>query len=194
MSVTASTSSMALILLRFVLCLYNSPSRPGQKRMVTAIFVIFLLISVAPAVFESTLPPPGKSSRSEGREWFSALVFGAHALFVNPVVTALAVAALLPQARETLSRPDRGALSLTSLAVQAVVFALVAISWLFRLTIPASYWHHKPFGWYQLVGWAPVDNIIFAIVQAIVLWIAIRRGRERNQLALSGESSPLLSS
>jgi hypothetical protein len=174
----------------FTICLYYSPSRPRQKGVVIAIYITFLFISIIPGVFETTLPPPG----DEGRDWFSALFGGYHVLYINPVVTAIAIAAFLPQARETLSRPDRGALSLTGLATQAVVFAIVAACWPFRMTLPSSFWHSKPFGWYQLIGWATADNGVFAVVQAVLWWIAMRCGRGNQEVVISGERSPLLES
>jgi hypothetical protein len=77
---------------------------------------------------------------------------------VHPIVTALGFAALYSQPLDAATNPD--ALSVLGLGVQAVVFLGVGLSWVFRITIP--------FGglmeWYQWVGWAAVDNIIFALV------------------------------
>jgi hypothetical protein len=113
------------------------------------------------------------------RRLAGALFHGAHSIFLNPIVTALNIASLFVQARE----PAMDALSSVGLAVQAVVFSLVAASWAVgRLTFP---WEElvsrQPvtlrvlITWYQLVGWVAVDNAIFAIVQAILLWLKLRR-------------------
>lgn len=83
---------------------------------------------------------------------------------------------------------------MTGLAVQAVVFALVAACWPFRMTLPSSFWHSKPFGWYQSIGWATVDNAVYAVVQTVLLLIVVRRGREVQEVVVSGEREPLLES
>ncbi|ERF73258.1 hypothetical protein EPUS_03090 [Endocarpon pusillum Z07020] len=121
----------------FILCLCYPPERPGPKRTVLAVYISFLLISLAPVVFESFLPAPGDSSEHD-RRWFSATFSGVHTMFINPIVTVIGFASLFEQARETRSRPSLGALSIMGLAIQAVVFAVVALYWPLRMTIPQS--------------------------------------------------------
>lgn len=63
------------------------------------------------------------------------------------------------------------------LALQAVVFSLIGVSWGFRLTLPPEDGEKvgvlgRVWRWYALVGWAVVDDIIFACGQAAVLWVA----------------------
>jgi len=56
----------------------------------------------------------------------------------------------------------------------------------FRMTIPREY--RRYFGpWYEMVGWASVDNLVFAFVQAVLFLMAWRRlsatpGMEREPL------------
>lgn len=82
------------------------------------------------------------------------------------------------------------------MAIQAVVFAVVALYWPLRMTIPPEFWDMSPLRsyitWYQLVGWAAVDNAIFAFVQAALLWIAVRRRGGFQQMTPNGEATPLL--
>ena len=64
-----------------------------------------------------------------------------------------------------------------------------------QITIPDMYWRELPLmkaviAWLQLAGWAAVDNLIFALVQAILLLIALR---QRPQMIDDGETAPLLS-
>jgi hypothetical protein len=46
--------------------------------------------------------------------------------------------------------------------------------------------------WYQAVGWAAVDNAIFAIGQAVIFWLAINRLSQRGDIPLGNETEPLL--
>lgn len=94
------------------------------------------------------------------------------------------MASLYFQARETLSRTSVGAISLVGLASQAIIFALVGSTWTFRLTASRDFFKSLTplrafIKWYQLVGWAAVDNLVFAFVQAVLFCIAWnRRGEE----------------
>jgi hypothetical protein len=87
-------------------------------------------------------------------------------------------------------------LSRTGLLTQAVIFALVAVSWIWRVRFPYDAWEGVFLGllsiWYeQIVGWAAVDNAIFAIVQALPLWVTSRHVRTRTAVA-EGDAEPLL--
>lgn len=144
-------------------------------------------------------------SASEGSKedlkWFDALFIGFHVLYLNLPITILGVASLYPQAREMLRRPGGsgpGALSLVGLAAQAVLFLLLGFSWFGRLV-----WTYPIFGrafstWFQLVGYVPVDYFIFAIVQAVLLYIAVRHGDRHSGVesveepASASERDPLL--
>jgi len=119
-----------------------------------------------------------------------------HTIFINPIVTFISFASLFAQARETLLQPSQGALSIAGLAIQAVVFAVVALYWPLRMTIPREFWDMSPvrsfITRYQLVGWAAVDNAVFAIVQAVLLWIAMHRRGGVKGMTTNGETAPLL--
>lgn len=60
------------------------------------------------------------------------------------------------------------------LAVQAVLFLLLGLTWPTRLA-----WGYSIFGrgfssWFQMVGYVPFDYMIFALVQAILFYVAVR--------------------
>jgi hypothetical protein len=138
--------------------------------MMTSIYIPLLLISVGPIIFESTLPLTGTNSNGD-RRWVTAILSNTHAFLVNPIITIIAILALLPQARETWSRSEPGSLSVDGLAAQAIVFAIAALYWPRRMTLSEDMGF---FGWYFLVGWAAVDNFVFAFVQAVLWWISTR--------------------
>lgn len=73
------------------------------------------------------------------------------------------------------------------------MFTLVAVSWTMRAAFPSVWeWHGGFFlvVWYQYVGWAAVDNAVFAVVQAGLLWAATRKWLEED--GGSDETEPLL--
>ena len=109
------------------------------------------------------------------------------------MVAALGLAALFVQGRQIRSEPSLGALSISGLWIQALIFALVGVSWMFRLTMPAEFWRMQPIRavttWFQLVGWAAVNNLVFAFVQAVLFFMARSKGLAASQGA---ESEPLL--
>ena len=173
---------------RFSACLRLPPSRQLLKATVCIAYSTFLLISLVPVAFESTLP------NDSNRGWFSALFGGYHSFYISPVVTLLGIASLYFQARETLSGTSNGAISLRGLASQAIIFTLVGFTWIFRLTASRDFFKgltplRALIEWYQLVGWAAVDNLIFAFVQAVLFCIAWRR---RGEEATAEETRRLL--
>lgn len=162
-----------------------------------AIYFSFLLISLFPVILESFLPASGSGSPETDGRWFRAIVGGVHTIFINPIVTIIAIAALSPQIRELRAHPsNENALSLVGLAVQTVVFTAVALGWLFRLTLPELTWSRFSLRvfiiWYQLVGWAAIDTAIFAVGQGVLLAIGLRQGRGGQVVLVTSESSPLL--
>lgn len=128
------------------------------------------------------------------RGWVTAMFTGVHGYFVTPPITLLAILAFLPQAHELAQATSAGALDVSGLAVQAVVFTLVGVSWMLRLTMAPELWDMAPlrvlYTWHNLVGWAAVYNLIFAVGQALLYGIARSRGMLDNRLA--AEAVPLL--
>lgn len=100
---------------------------------------------------------------------------------MNPIVTILALVALPCQSRAIRALPvgDLKALSLLGLLTQGVVFSVVAISWTMRVkfmdlsfTDVIAYGWLSIVSWYQMVGWAAVDNAVFALVQISLFCLA----------------------
>jgi hypothetical protein len=74
-------------------------------------------------------------------------------------------------------------LGILGLASQALMHVILAVSWLRLVRIPSDGsrgWKFL-FNWYNLFGWAPVDNVVFAIVQGRLFWSALQ---ERKKLAV----------
>lgn len=181
------------------MCLfYPSDHHISWKIFVSIIYISFLLISVIPlsvdAIDHDIFGP--WEPQDPNREWAVVLFSGLHALFISPVVTILSITTLYAQARETLLRPSLQALSLVGLATQAVIFTIVAISWTMRVRFPWNVFEYFSLlyftTWYQLVGWAAVDNAVFAIVQTVLLWLAIRHTYRHTDRTPSDETEPLL--
>lgn len=125
---------------------------------------------------------------------------------LNPLVTVLVVYAVFSQLREIksarsseLSSPRGNALSICGLALQAVVFAAVAFTWIWRVPIenaklgwsrPADPLDNLMY-WYNLVGFPAFDNGVFAMGQCVLFVSAWRRGKGREN-AVDREREPLL--
>ena len=120
------------------------------------------------------------------------IFLGVHSQFLSWIITSFNIVAIYFQKLETRLRPQVLALSDLGLALQAVIFTVVGFSWVGRIKFPYPDGGLPCAGlstWYQLVGWATVDNGIFALGQAILLWIvAGHRLDER----VYGETEPLL--
>jgi len=150
-------------------------------------YIAFLLISIVP-VFKDAIAPEA----AQTRRWTMALFHGVHTMLLSWFVTGLNVTAIYFQVRETRAQPQNHALSHVGLAFQAALFAFVAASWIGRVRFPyegfeRSWGFLSP--WYELVGWATVDNFIFAMGQAIVLRTLLRQERRG---AYGAQTEPLL--
>ncbi|KGO39837.1 hypothetical protein PEXP_032520 [Penicillium expansum] len=100
------------------------------------------------------------------------------------------------QARQIYKVPLPNALSVHSLAMQAVVFMLVAVAWIW--SVPFEYeelfgdWNWTSVGrWYVFAGWVIVDAFVFALGQAALLVVALRRSPAAIAIQ-DGETQPLL--
>ncbi|KAI1392301.1 uncharacterized protein F4822DRAFT_123948 [Hypoxylon trugodes] len=167
---------------------YSSLTRTNKYWMIV-VYIAYFLISGVPVIIESTLIPPSSGSSFNESWWYSVVFFYIHSVFINPVITALAIASLFPQRKELLLYQEIGALSPTGLVAQTTIFTIVAFLWIVRIPLP---WGVRFTAWYQVVGWAAVDNLIFALVQGILCW-------ESRKLKSVGhttddESAPLLPS
>jgi hypothetical protein len=139
----------------------------------------------------------------------SSGIFFLSMCLLNPLVSVLVVYAVFSQIREInsarspeLSIPPGNALSICGLAVQAVVFAAVAFTWIWRLPIENARlgrgtWSWPVVGldnlmyWYNLVGFPAFDNGVFATGQGVLFASAWRRRKGREN-AVDREKEPLL--
>jgi hypothetical protein len=89
---------------------------------------------------------------------------------------------------------------MVGLAAQAVVFSLLAVSWLGRLPFP---WKELEVDtvnwaafklWFGLVGFVPFDYAVFAMGQSMLLLLAVRHRSHRRDVsvACTSEIEPLL--
>lgn len=91
-------------------------------------------------------------------------------------------------------------LSLIGLKLQAAIFTLSAVSWVFRLCFPWYLYREDPRGswplylifpmWYQGVGFVAIDDAAFALGQGILLYLGLQQ--QRRVKAADAERQPLL--
>lgn len=147
-------------------------------------YTVVLLLYLGPQVLLTY------EEEEEVRLVFFSVYYGAVFLYVNYIITGLGIASLFVQ------WPQATALSARGLAPQAIVFALAAISWVLLAHFdPNAKTENKGglIGWYLYVGFAAVDNGVFAVVQAI-LFYRVWRGTGGGNTARSLETEPLLGS
>ncbi|KAF4220312.1 hypothetical protein CNMCM8980_007811 [Aspergillus fumigatiaffinis] len=119
-------------------------------------------------------------------------------MYIYPILTALGVLGFFCQAREILVAPFPNALSLQGLAVQAVVFTLVSVTWIPSLPFPYEkldgHYNWSTFTvWYGAVGFIIVDSFVFALGQAVLLLLALYRSSSSKATVQRGtETEPLL--
>jgi hypothetical protein len=128
---------------------------------------------------------------------WSAIFYGVHAMYIYPILTALGVLGFFCQAREILVAPFPNALSLQGLAVQAVVFTLVSVTWILSLPFPYEkldgHYDWNTFTvWYGAVGFIIIDSFVFALGQAVLLLLALHRSSSSKATVQRGTETELL--
>ncbi|KAI1428364.1 hypothetical protein F5Y12DRAFT_57203 [Xylaria sp. FL1777] len=188
-----------LWLVIFLVCIiyYWRENRPLAISVV-ATYTFFLMISVVPVFIYPIVNAHEHSEPSSHQLILTAAYVWLHLFFIIPVVTLLALLAFLFQAREISARlpgSGTGALSVVGVALQTVVFVILAATW-----CPGRLVFDSPnplfLVWYQLVGFVPVNHAFFALEQALLLVVVGRHRRsERHESSyLPGETQPLISS
>lgn len=158
-----------------------------------ASYTSYLLVSIVPLIVDAIWPLD-----VEVRRWYSGLYFALHSMLLYQITTTLVVLSIYRQAREILAVPFPNGLSLQGLAAQAVVFMLISVTWIWSLPFPWEQWNGEVywflfFRWYGIVGWIVVDNLIFALGQALLLVLALRRlSSSKTTLQRGDETEPLL--
>ncbi|OQE13975.1 hypothetical protein PENSTE_c040G05986 [Penicillium steckii] len=182
-----------LFLIVFALTLHYLPNdNRVHKYTAVAIYITFLLISVIPEFIDIIAGDPHDTSSD--RELLLAWFIIPHITFVNPVVTLAISISFIIQIRRSLEE-DSPCLSFRTLATQAIIFALLAISWPLRVSWPSdripAFFDSPLIEWYRQIGWPAVDHFVFAIGQAILCYVTRRRSIDTEDF-LSGEREPLL--
>jgi hypothetical protein len=140
-------------------------------------YLSFLAISLLPVIGEAMI----KFDSDSDREWYGVLFIAPILYLVGPMMQILGLAAFRSQVPEIRSRDSSAAdsaLSLRGLVVQAVVFLLVGTSFLWRMGVPSEdldeHFVVNLRMWYWTFGWATINNVIFAVAQGALAWIAWR--------------------
>ncbi|PYH35185.1 uncharacterized protein BO87DRAFT_415391 [Aspergillus neoniger CBS 115656] len=155
-----------LLLLFFILCLTYPPSHSpyaSQVRILVAVlYTAFTLISVVPlftdALFPSIFHEPGERQLNFG----VAILMGFHLFFLNTIFTLLSICSIIPQAVQFRSPPlNSGVVRVRNCALQGVVLAMIAVSWVFRVKLPDGVNVLTPFRsiiWEKESGWEGSDR------------------------------------
>ena len=118
------------------------------------------------------------SDAAQDREWPAAILEYCWLFLLGPAIQLLGVAAFMVQAWRS-RQGSNGTLSIQGLAIQAVVFLLVGISFLFRYRIsPEEMDEHfivNLRSWYWRLGWATINNAVFALAQGMLALLMSRR-------------------
>lgn len=120
-----------------------------------------------------------------------------NAAVINPLFALMTIVAFFYQARVVPSAGQPNALSNRTLGLHFFTFLLLAISWPFRLILPPNMWQlgSKPailLEWYPWVGWACVNNAIFAIGQGMILLLYSGRMGFDGTSRFTDERRPLI--
>jgi hypothetical protein len=179
--------------LRFTqVLLYNNS---GSRISLIAKYTSFLLVSIIPLIGDAISPID-----NEARRFWSAVFYALHTMLVYPILTALGVWGIYRQAREILALPFPNALSLQGLAMQAIVFTPVSVTWIYSLPFPYEKFDGQrdlnwaTFSiWYGAIGWIIIDSFVFALGQAVLLLLALHRSSSSKATTQrESETEPLL--
>ncbi|KAJ5468181.1 hypothetical protein N7475_005933 [Penicillium sp. IBT 31633x] len=192
LNLSQMTISLVGFLILFTFTLYFPGDRLAHKCIALTIYTGFLFTGIIPELAD--VITGGPYVKDSDREFAAALLSGYHIFFVNPVVTIFIVVSFVIQTCRSLQHASSG-MSVQGLGIQAFVFTLLGVSWLFRIRWPPSnmpsIYKSPILAMYTLVGWAPMDHLLFALGQAVLCLVEKRRFRVVQDFA--GETEPLLS-
>ncbi|KAJ5157177.1 uncharacterized protein N7482_008277 [Penicillium canariense] len=158
-------------------------------------YISFLLVSIVPLIIDAISPIDDDLAR----RIFSSMFGEIHVMIIFPILTFLGFCGIYCQAREILAVPFPNSLSQLGLAIQAVVFTLVSVTWIWSLKFPYETWNGEYSwnnfnGWYYTVGWIIFDHFVFALGQAVLLGLALHRSSscKVSIRGEGGETEPLL--
>lgn len=120
--------------------------------------------------------------------------------YILPALTLLSLTSVIFQA-SLIRKHKAPTLSIPGLAVQAIVFALLAVMWVGRVKYSDTPMKPVPpllafIGWFLTVGWPAVDSLVFALVQGVLYCLAVYTAQYSDQVEedaiQDGETEPLL--
>jgi hypothetical protein len=182
--------------IRFGLSIHHPPTVPKTvKRGTLTGYGAALLILLVPLVCFLGASLAGNIDY-EG--WVAAAFSFYFACFV-PISTGLICVSPILQRKVTEDHGAPGALSTNTLLLQAILYPLLGISWIWRLPVSQENWQlslpKALLRWYFLAGWSSVDSIAFAVVQAYLYWLCKRverQGAEESSPDDADERQPLI--
>jgi hypothetical protein len=171
----------------------SAHGRSMSGRPAIALILVHAALSVGFAVVA------GKPARQLNNIAF-LIIMSANNYIASPVSTIAALGAFVYQIRSSGSQlagsgtSSSNALSTRTFALQGIVFLALAVLWPSRLTLPRNLRHGGWWlltEWYPQVGWACVNNAVFAAGSILRLYVGLGVGSEGTE-RLSGERQALL--
>ena len=194
------------LIMAFQSSLENSPSHepaetptPGHNKSTSGRTAIALIISHA-AISATFAIIAGKPRRRWDNLAF-LIIMSANSYIAIPLSSLATLAAFAYQIRHGNSESATGgkhspkALSTWVLALQVALFLSLALFWPSRLTLPRNLRHGDWWlltEWYPQVGWACVNNAVFAAGSILLLYVELGVGSEGSERP-PGERQALLS-
>ncbi|GKZ27096.1 hypothetical protein AbraIFM66951_008084 [Aspergillus brasiliensis] len=191
-----------LLLLLFILCLTYPPPYSPYARLtrifLAVLYTAFTFISIIPTLADALFTifhEPGEREPDFG----VAIFMGFHIYFLSTLGTLLVICAFIPQAIRLRSLPaNSGVVRVRDWTLQAVVLAMIAVSWIFRVKLPSGeddvLMPFRSIPWFVRIGWPAGGTGIFAVVQGglAVLGMMGRKGVVGGGSGGQAETDPLL--
>jgi hypothetical protein len=193
------------LIIAFQSSLENSPSHepaetpaPSHDKSTSGRTAVTLVIFHA-AISATFAVIAGKPRRRWDNLAF-LIIMSANSYIAIPLSTLATLAAFACQIRRsngelaTSRENSPNSLSTRVLALQVVLFLSLALFWPFRLTLPRNLRHDDWWlvtEWYPQVGWACVNNAVFAAESVFVLYLGSGVGSEGSERS-PGERQALL--
>lgn len=178
---------------RFVLSLSFFPGHRVSRAAAAAICFVHLLVSVVPQFVDVLLLPDDPGQGVYYNLDLAQVLFWGHFLLALPATTVMRIVGVWLQAQRVISHPPGlpSPLSKASLGLQAVVFAVVAVSWLGRLPSHVEDILGDDLS-RALIYWFAINDGLLAGGQALLLGLVGSRRTESTIAATSEETEPLL--
>ncbi|OJJ73398.1 hypothetical protein ASPBRDRAFT_205648 [Aspergillus brasiliensis CBS 101740] len=189
-----------LLLLLFISCLTYSPPYSPYARLarifLAVLYTAFTFISIIPTLADALFTIFHELGEREP-DFGVAIFMGLHIYFLNTLGTLPVICSFIPQAIRLRSLSvDSGVVRVQDWALQAVVLAMIAASWIFRVKLADDeddvLMPFRSIPWFVRVGWPAGGTGIFAVVQGgfAVLGVVGRKGVVGG--GGQGETDPLL--